>query len=422
MKSKSKIFTIAATQLDTVWNWDFEYTITNKLEEILSGNFSLFEEFPDYKFNFEGAFRYELIEEYYPDEFELLKEYVENGKWNISGSSYESVNTNIVSPETMFRNVLHANNYFNQKFGKTSNDIFLPNCNGFTWALPSIANHCKLNGFSTGKLTFDCSYKLPFDIGVWKGVDGSSVYASLDSRFCNEELKNIRRNKFLQTKLRKNTEDSGLPITMTYCDCSKTSANTINNETKQNDDEQIEVACVSSSEFFNELDLIEPMNLVKLPFWSNELPVSNHGVGSYTSRAFSKRIHRKNEELADMAERASVMAMSVANNKYPLSELNTAWKRVLAHSATNDISGTAVERAYIRSWNDSIMSANQFSSIYESSSASIINNLDTSWTKGLAVVVNNCVEQTRTSATDLSIPSAGFSHVRVFDSKGKEVP
>lgn len=423
MKSKSKIFTIAATQLDTVWNWDFEYTITNKLEEILSGNFSLFEEFPDYKFNFEGAFRYELIEQYYPDEFELVKQYVELGKWNICGSSYESLNTNIVSPETMFRNVLHGNNYFLEKFNKTSNDIFLPTGNGFSWALPTIANHCKLKGFSTGKLTYDGSYKIPFDIGIWKGVDGSPIYASLDSQFCNEELKKIRKNLVLQDKLKKNINDSDIDITMTYSDCSEITATTIRAEMNENDnkDEEIQIVPTSTTEFFDELDSTEPMKLVSLPFWNNELPVANHGVGSYTSRAYSKRIHRKNEELADMAERASVIAMNVTNTPYPQNELNTAWKRVLAHASSNDISGTAVERAYVRSWNDSIMSANQFSSIYESASAQIIKNLDTSWTRGLAVVVGNSVEYQRTSVVDLTIPNAGFKYVRVLNHKGNEV-
>ena len=48
-------------------------------------------------FNFEGAYRYELFEEYYPEKFEQLRKYIEDGKWNVTGSSYENGDVNVVS-------------------------------------------------------------------------------------------------------------------------------------------------------------------------------------------------------------------------------------------------------------------------------------------------------------------------------------
>lgn len=99
----------------------------------------LFEKYPDYRFSFEGSYRYELMEEYYPEEFEKLKEHVAQGRWNVTGSAYENGDVNIPSPEALFRNILYGNSYFDKTFGKRSTDIFLPDCFGFGWALPSIA-------------------------------------------------------------------------------------------------------------------------------------------------------------------------------------------------------------------------------------------------------------------------------------------
>ena len=51
------------------------------------------------------------MEEYYPEEFEKLKEYVAQGRWNVTGSAYENGDVNIPSPEALFRNILYGNSY-----------------------------------------------------------------------------------------------------------------------------------------------------------------------------------------------------------------------------------------------------------------------------------------------------------------------
>ena len=88
-------------------------------------------------------------------------------------------------------------------------------------------------------------------------------------------------------------------------------------------------------------------------------------------------IGRKGEELADMAERNAVIAANVCSLEYPTSTLERAWKRNIAHTFHDDITGTSVQRVYQRSWNDYILRANQFSNVYEASCAEVIKNLDT---------------------------------------------
>jgi len=78
------------------------------------------------------------------------------------------------------RQILYGNGYWKQEFGKTSADIFLPDCFGFGYALPSIAAHCGLKGFSSQKLTWGSSIPIPFqNIGRWVGPDGNSLIAVL---------------------------------------------------------------------------------------------------------------------------------------------------------------------------------------------------------------------------------------------------
>lgn len=425
-----KIYTIATAHLDTVWNWDFEHVINVCLKNTLDDNFALFEKYPDYRFNFEGSYRYELFEEYYPEKFEKLKEYVAQDKWNVTGSAYENGDVNVPSPESLFRNILYGNKYFEKTFGKKSNDIFLPDCFGFGWALPSIINHAGLKGFSTQKLTWGGAYGRPFDIGLWYGVDGNPIFASVDARSYCTTFRHVREKKDVADKLKNNIAKYNFPWTFAYHGVGdvggapkEESVKTVCRELNLNDISDVKVLSSTPTEFFEDMAKLDDEDILRLPTWNNELVMTDHGVGSYISRSFSKRCNRKNEELADMAERAAVTASALCNADYPKSELERGWKRTIAHTFHDDITGTSVQRVYQRSWNDYILSANQLNNAYEASSAEVIKCLDTSWVKGFAVVLGNSVEQARFSAVDVELPVAeGYKYVRAFDKAGRELP
>ena len=56
-EKKGEIYMAANAHLDTQWNWTVQQTIGEYLPNTLFQNFRLMEEFPDYKFSFEGAYR-----------------------------------------------------------------------------------------------------------------------------------------------------------------------------------------------------------------------------------------------------------------------------------------------------------------------------------------------------------------------------
>lgn len=57
---KKKVYAVATSHLDTVWRWNLATTIKEYLPDTLEKNFDLADKYPRYKFNFEGAFRYQL--------------------------------------------------------------------------------------------------------------------------------------------------------------------------------------------------------------------------------------------------------------------------------------------------------------------------------------------------------------------------
>jgi alpha-mannosidase len=73
---EKKAYVVATAHLDTVWRWNLAQTIKEFIPDTLEKNAELIKKYPHYRFNFEGAFRYKLMEEYYPEAFEQLKKLV----------------------------------------------------------------------------------------------------------------------------------------------------------------------------------------------------------------------------------------------------------------------------------------------------------------------------------------------------------
>jgi alpha-mannosidase len=109
---EKRVYIVPYTHLDTQWGWTVQDTVNQFLPDTLQGNFGLFEKYPEYVFSFEGAFRYMLIKDSYPEDWQKLKQYVDQGRWFVSGSAIEGSDVNLLTAEALFRQILYGNNFF----------------------------------------------------------------------------------------------------------------------------------------------------------------------------------------------------------------------------------------------------------------------------------------------------------------------
>lgn len=406
-----KAYMVSNTHLDTQWLWTVQTTIDHYLYRTLTQNFWLIDHYPGYIFNFEGAVRYKWTKEYYPVEYERLKNYIKAGRWNISGSSWDSTDPNIPSPESFFRNLLYGQEFFKKEFGKKSNDIFLPDCFGFGYTLPTIAAHSGIIGFSTQKLQhrklpFYGDRKLPFMFGLWEGIDGSRIMAvphaqDYVSRFDGQELSN--NGKLID--LGKN----GLNNTVYHYygagdrGGSPTIASVRSVETGMKGEGPVQVISARSGQLFDDYYPFEKHP--ELPAFKGELLMDVHATGCYTSQAAMKLFNRRNEQLADAAERASVVAEWLGGAAYPEESLRESWQRFLWHQFHDDLTGTSIPAVYTFSWNDELISQSEFAEITTGAVGAVSRALDTR-TRGASVVVYNPVAQSRCDIVTATVDMA----------------
>lgn len=421
------LYVVATVHLDTQWRWTVQETIRDFLPATLEGNFSHFERYPFFVLSFEGAFRYMLAKEYYPEAFARLKRYVEEGRWAVAGSMLDSPDVNVVSPESLIRHILYGNRFFEQELGCRSRDLFLPDCFGFGWALPSIAAHCGLIGFSSQKFgKWMAPAEIPFDIGIWRGPDGAEVVAALRpegyGEGLNEDLSQAAR---WVERIERTGAGGGTYVGLMYVGTGDRGG-ALDEESMGWLARSIEgigpvrVRNTASDQLFGDLDEADKR---KLPRHADELLLPTHGTGCYTSQAVLKKWNRKNELLADAAERAAVVADWLGAVAYPAARLRQAWRRFLWHQMHDDLTGTSIPPAYGFSWNDELVALNIFASVLSESVGAVAQALDTE-TEGIPLVVFNPLSRERRDLVEASLSYSGElpKAVRVFAPDGSEVP
>lgn len=423
---KAKAYMVADAHLDTQWNWDIQTTIKEYVWNTLNQNLFLLNQYPDYIFNFEGGVKYAWMKEYYPREYELMKAFVKAGRWHVSGASWDATDTLVPSVESFIRNIMLGQEFYRKELGVESTDIFLPDCFGFGWTLPTVAAHCGLIGFSSQKLDwrnnpFYGKSKHPFTIGLWKGVDGASVMLAhgydYGRRWDNEDLS---ENKYLMD-LSKCT-----PLNTVYryygtgdVGGSPTIASVASVEKGIKGDGPLKIISAASDQLFKDY---QPYGShPELPVFDGELLMDVHGTGCYTSQAAMKLYNRQNELLGDAAERASVAAALLGVAEYPGKSLTESWQRFIFHQFHDDLTGTSIPRAYEFSWNDELLSLKQFSGILTHSVGSVAGKLDTR-VKGIPVVFYNASGFKAADVVTIEVEASRFpKSVAVYNEQGKLV-
>lgn len=471
------LYVVGYAHLDTQWRWEYPQVIREYLPKTMHDNFALFEKYPHYVFNFSGANRYRLMKEYWPEDYAKLKQYVAAGRWFPAGSSMEEGDVNSPSAESIIRQILYGSQYFRHEFGKTSAEYMLPDCFGFPASLPSILAHMGIRGFSTQKLTWGSAARvggpgsientpvgIPFNVGFWEGPDGRGVIAAFNPGSYGGQVRedisksptiadpNARNNPIdWPGRVALNGKVSRLLTDYHYYGTGDTGGSPSEASVKMMEaivtkgmaslpaqanpaqgqpsppalpavrvgDGPLHVVSATSEQMF--LD-IKPEQLSGLPRFKGELQLTNHSAGSYSSETFQKRWNRKNELLADAAEKASVAAAWLGGRPYPQDRLNKAWTLVMGGQFHDILPGTATPKAFEFSWNDDVIAMNQFAEVLTSATESISSGLNTE-TKGTPIVVYNPLNIAREDVVEASVSFHDATrNVLVYGPDGREVP
>jgi alpha-mannosidase len=186
-------------------------------------------------------------------------------------------------------------------------------------------------------------------------------------------------------------------------------------------DGPVRVIWSNADQIFN--DILLCCKTDRMPRHKGDLELINHSAGSLTSEAYQKRWIRKNELLADAAEKASVAAEWLGGRAYPRKRLNDAWTLVMGGQFHDILPGTATPRSFEFAWNDDVIAMNQFAGVLTSATQAVASGLNTAG-KGTPIVVYNPLNIAREDVVKatVALPGAAPRAVRVTGPDGKDVP
>lgn len=427
LKNKKEIFLVPYSHLDTQWRWEYPTTINKYIKNTLEESISLSKKYPGFQLNFPGAIRYSFMKDYYPEEFEIVKALVKEGRWHTSGTCLDETDTLIPSVESMIRNILYGDRWAKRNFGKSSRDYMIPDCFGFPANMPSIMAHCGINGFSSNKLTWKSAVGIPFETGAWKGPDGSEIISAFNPCRYDSRLFPLQMSFFRLKRLKNLGRKNGIWKSFQYYGVGDIGGSPTEGSVKN------AISSIKRSEkkagglkvrqgpadvFFDEITSAEKE---KMDRYEGDLLLINHSAGVLTSAAIMKRWNRKNEQMAFAAEAAAVTALLFAGAPYPSQKIERAWERIISSQMHDILPGTCTPTAYEYSQNDEVIALKTWTTIMQDSAQAIAPFVKGN---GEILLFNPCSE-TRKDPVDIDLPDMGKTpgpSVVFTDADGNEIP
>jgi alpha-mannosidase len=165
---------VGHAHIDTAWLWPIEET-RRKCQRSFANVVALMDRYPDFKFACSQAAQYAMIETDDPDLFARIRAKVANGQWIPIGGSWVEPDCNLPSGESLSRQFLYGQRYFERTFGARSRIFWNPDVFGYAGQLPQLMREAGMDRFLTQKLSWNRFTTPPHHSFRWRGIDGSEV-------------------------------------------------------------------------------------------------------------------------------------------------------------------------------------------------------------------------------------------------------
>ncbi|CAN5535780.1 glycoside hydrolase family 38 C-terminal domain-containing protein [soil metagenome] len=330
--------------IDLAWLWPTHET-RRKLRRTFNSVLSLMDQYEDFTFNQSSAQAYAWIEKDDPELFERVKVRIAEGRWDVPGGMWLEPDCEVTGGEAMARQILYGQQYFQKHFGLRSRSAWLPDVFGFSGGIPQLLQLGGMTGFFTHKLNWNETNTFPHDLFTWEGIDGSTVTAWMSRtirsfRGYNADIQAIDtygswadfdgKRYHPETMVVFGWGDGGGGPTAIQLD----------RYARLKDYPAIPRLRMGIID-----DYQDSLPKSGLPVWMGELNLELHR-GTLTSQGLVKKLNREAESRLFEAEALGAVASLLADYKYPLEALSTAWKTTLLNQFHDILPGSSIHEVY----------------------------------------------------------------------------
>lgn len=409
---------IGHAHLDMAWLWPVAET-WDAAERTFKSVLKLQAQFPELIYCHSSPALYAWMEENRPEIFAQIKARVAEGRWEVAAGLWIEPEFNLISGESLVRQVLYGQRYTQEKFGVLSATAWLPDSFGFCWQLPQILKQGGIDYFLTQKLRWNDTTEFPYEIFKWKSPDGTEIFC-LTLPPIGESITPVKMADYAQ----KWEFSTGVENCLWLPGVGDHGGG----PTK----DMLEVARRwQQSTVFPQLEPTTAEQLCRqveaeaqdVPIWNDELYLEFHR-GCYTSHADQKRSNRRCENLLTEAELFSSIATLLAERPYPKAELEQAWKQVLFNQFHDILPGSAIPEVFEdanRDWAAAERTATDCIDGALVAIASQITLPKPPTENAVPIIVYNSLNWKRSELASLQLP-ADANHWQIKDLTGAVIP
>jgi alpha-mannosidase len=329
---------IGNSHIDAAWLWPWSETI-DVIRETWRTSLKLAELFPGYMFTGSSAAYYDVLDRLEPGLADSLVAAIENGHWVPVGGWWVESDLNVPSGESLVRQGLYGQRYFERRFGHRARVAWTPDCFGYPWTIPQILKGAGLDYFVTQKIRWNDSTEFPHNAFYWEGRDGTRVLTynpygyvhNLDpGRLVSERLEDRERTRVNHQLVLYGVGDHGGGPTI---------------EMLRRAEDLRRVPTFPAMVYDRPLAALEAVRSSEsppgYPVWQDELYLEYHR-GTYTTQARAKWRNRRSEAMLQTAEALA----AVASSPYPRDQLEHAWRLVLFNQFHDILPGSGIRVVY----------------------------------------------------------------------------
>ncbi|MBE6768777.1 MAG: alpha-mannosidase [Ruminococcaceae bacterium] len=357
---------IGHTHIDVAWLWTLAQT-REKAQRSFTTALQLMDRYPEYKFMMSQPQLFQFVKEDNPELYGRILEKVREGRFEIEGAMWLEADCNLISGESMVRQILHGKRFMKQEFDVDSRVLWLPDVFGYSAAMPQILKKSGVEHFITSKISWNDTNLIPYDTFMWQGLDGTEMLTDFittrqfagDSGFHNpctyvgmltptevmgswQRYQQKEYNNVVMTSYGYGDGGGGPTAHMLEMQrrmayglpaLPKTRMSTLA--------EHLEMTEKNFAEGCREIG--------RTPKWVGELYLEFHR-GTYTSMAKNKRYNRLSEMKLQKTEAAETAAAALLGKTYSKEVLYSLWDTVLLNQFHDIIPGSSIKEVYDDSW------------------------------------------------------------------------
>ena len=337
--SELKVTAVGHAHIDTGWLWPVKETI-RKCARTFTTQLDLIDRYPDYVFGASMPQHYQFMKDFYPSIFKRIKAAVKKGQWELQGGMWVEADCNLISGESMVRQLLYGKIFFKKEFGVDVDNLWLPDVFGYSAALPQILKQAEVNYFLTQKISWNQFNDFPFQTFNWRGIDGTEILthfppensynSELDTKFLMPAQKTFKEkdklNEFMSLFGVGNGGGGPKPENIEL------------GKRLKNLEGAPKVSFDHAKNFFKRLNRKKN----QLETWVGELYLELHR-GTLTTHGLVKRQNRKLENKLKAVE---FLWSNCDLMRYPHNDLDEAWKKLMINQFHDIIPGSSINLVY----------------------------------------------------------------------------